>query len=762
MGLLMNILTILNSIISFTILFILLNLALNFWGRLILKLIRVKSKEDPTLSLVSGLTFMVYLGYAIFPFTNNLSLFFHTFYLFGIIGSFISLFIAIRKSISNIKLVQLLSELIKRDYYIVSIILSLFISFLYSVVWPSGQMDVWANYGEDYYSWIFIAESLVGGVSPHVLDLSAVMNFWVRDSFGTYLIMDFIALANLKTPLLGSPTICVTSLIWIGLAIYALLKKSFALKTWLSLFLTLGVVTGSLLNYLSINGMFGHLMALIFFLVAIGQLCNNSDNNFHTLDIKRRFFIPFFLIYLTYQGGFLFYSLLLTLYLFLLNFNTFNNLSLINRLYKSIISAIYPILLLTIISCLLMPSVFFHIITRSLQVAAQTSGWGLPFFRPWHFVGFPFYDMTSFEVGIFYVQPKDLISYIPLIIGILILLTLVYKSDKKNIINSNSNFAALVSFNRLNSILSLTFTYIIVLIIYFIFSLIFGHFYKIWKFAAYAILPLSFIPLALFFKALMGFSHKKYPFFLALVAILSFLGLKFLSLPSWLEIPKKYFNTFSSHNFISNIQKIRANLHKSAVIIVGFNHFTNIWLSSIIFGNEFTKKTYFLSPFIYTLPFTLNTISDNYFILSDTKYDKIIYSHPNFNIHGLKYIYNYTDILKQGIASYLNGPSVFTWQVDRYPIHATFHLPKDQVGQELKLSVAMTPKVKPNFPCQTARLGLVTKNGLVWVEKNIDQLWVTVPQELTNQGTVRAILTIPQKNWSTSPCGFHITSFNLE
>jgi hypothetical protein len=705
---------------------------------------------------------MVFLGYAIFPLTNNYSLFFLLFYITGVIGVLIKFFIFIKNLLLTKNKILIFTSIIKSDSLIVSIFLALFFSFLYSSIWPSGQMDVWTSPSMDYYSWIFNAERLMGGINPNVLDLYFFMDYWLRDSFGTFLIIDLIATANLKTPLMAASAVSVTLLAWAGMAIYSLLKRTFSFKSWLSLFLTLGVVSGSLFNYVAIAGMFGHLITMMIFLVAMEQLCYYYKFKNYKITTIKRFFFPFFLIFLSYQGGFLLYSFFLIVFNILLHFLNIKNVSIINKFFKSICLGIYPVLLITIISGILAPGVFSHVIHRTLEVASQAAGWGLKFFSPWHFVGLPYYSQTSFErPSTFLVQPEDLLSYIPLITLTLICLVIIAIISKKNCQNNSLKNEYT---NNSNDIFALTIFFLISFVIYFSFCIIFDHGYKVWKLAAYSLLPLSFIPMALFFTVLTCLSRKKYPIFLATSAIVFFLGYKFLSIPSLLEIPEKHYKILSINILFDSFKTIRAKLPKSAIIHSDFYFYDEKFITSIIFGTKSTRKTYILSSFMPIKPYIINfNLYKDFYILTYTKYTNMINALPPSIPSGTIFIFNYKDILIQGMAHFLDGPDAFSWQVDLYPIHASFLLPKDKIGQNLKLFVELKPEDEQASNCQKARLALISPNGLDWVERDIDHIWVTVPKELTSQGTVKAILTIPQNlRTATNPCRFNITRFEID
>jgi hypothetical protein len=758
----MRILTIIFSTLTFTFFFLLLTLVLRFWGHCILKVVRVEvSPNNITLPLAAGLALMTFLAVAFYPYTVNYNLFFFSFYLIGLIGSFIGFFYSIKNILSSYNRKAALTTLFKCDSFIVIIILSIFISFLYSVIWPSGKIEVYFNYNYDYFSWIFVAEYLTGGINPKILDLNPFFFQSINDAFGTYTIISAIATANLKTPLLGAPIIGLTLLVWTAEAMYCLLQKSFGFKPWLTLILTLGVALSSLFNYIAIIGMFGHMVFLLTFLICFELLCHDSNLNTNGTSLYRRLFFPLFLLFISYQAGYILLICFISLFGALLFFFQCDNRSLFPKLAYSAIMGFWPVTLITIFCSLFAPGIFLHLSQRALEVAAQTAGWGLPFFSPWHFSGLPYYSQKAFQPIISQVFWRDVSVYIPLIILISIFLFLILIQNKsKRPIISDTNIKPV---SRTGVITALSLTYLTALVVFLAFSLYYGTYYKIWKFAAYAVLPLSFIPTALFFKALERLCPNISSILITIPVIIVIIIFKFFSMPNFIEIPHKYFTMILGSTFINSEQLIKTNLPKSSLLFIDFDFYDELWVSSIILNSQkFYKINYLHSlPFLNSNIINFNTFNKNSFIISSFKYNNLIKSTSNNIDSGSIYIYGYDTILNQGMAYFSNGLSPYDWEVSNYPIHASFLIPRAKRGQELKLRIDISA---PNTPiCQPkARLGIFHKDKIIWEEKELDQLWAIVPAELTIAGTLYAHLILPQPSEIDASCLYKINSFTLD
>jgi hypothetical protein len=493
--------------LSFSLSFTLLNLILHFWGQQVLRLFKIRETDNTTsLTVVAGLVFLIFLSYVPFPFIRNYSFFLFIFYVLRLTGPLISLLLKIKLSLKNANIKKLLINLLNKDIFSVSIVLSLFLSFLFSAIWPSGRMGLWISYSVDFCTWIFLGEYLVGGINPEVLDLTPLFYRLVQDAFGTYAVIDFIAAANLKTPFLASSCAVVTMLLLCGTAVCCLLKKSFNLKPWLSLVLTLGLVSGSLFNCIGLVGMFGHLAAMTAYLAAALERIIPSDNpEWPFGQLKRRLFIPAFFIFLAYQAGYAMYSGLIILAGMLLAFLSHKNPPFIKRTVKATFEGVKQVILITTaISAILMPSVFSHIFSSSLEVVAQTSGWHMPFFSPWLFSGFPYYSPKALIPACYDQLTLSPLLYLPLAAAVIGLLISVVRPNKKRLVEQARKTTAQ---NR--AILSLAVIFLNSLAAYLFLNNIFGHIYKVWKFAAYTILPLSFLPTTLFISALARIAGQK-------------------------------------------------------------------------------------------------------------------------------------------------------------------------------------------------------------------------------------------------------------
>jgi hypothetical protein len=604
-------------------------------------------------------------------------------------------------------------------------------------------MDLWMTYSVDYYDWIFYGEYLVGGISPDVLSLTPRFYRLIQDAFGTYLIIDLIAAANLKTPFLAAPAISATMLLWCSTAVYCLIKKTFSLKTWLSLALTLGAVSGSLFNYIGLIGMFGHLVAMTAYLVALEQTMPDFGSVWPQAQLKRRLFIPVFIIFLSYQAGYVMYSGLIVLAGILLAFLSHKNLRVIKRAAKAVFTGAKPIIIITFISGLLMPQVFSHIFSRSLEVAAQTLGWKLPFFSPWLFSGIPYYSPEALDPTF----PSELdlspLAYLPLVALVIGLLIIVVRLPQKRPAVHNPNPEP----TETAAILSLTGIFLISVASYLLLYVFGDHSYKVWKFAAYTVLPLSFVPTALFISALTRFpcQNRQYLPTAAVIIAAIFIGKNFLAMLPLNDVASKYFDIVSVEGFIADLKSIRNNTPFEKIILFDFDNPVLGLISAIIYGNNLTYKAYFTSYmyFMYGKIDNFNIISENLIIITNKNFENIINSskYTNNLYHINQYDYGFIKAL--GYVSLKNGTLSFNWQTGALPIHATFLVPENKIGRNLNFKVSLDLQYEISAACQKGRLGVVNSQGeIIWSEHNIDRLSTPIPADLIGQKIIRTVFEV--------------------
>jgi hypothetical protein len=605
-------------------------------------------------------------------------------------------------------------------------------------------MELWTPYNLDYYGWIMDSEAAVGGISPEVLELAPNFSILGPDAYGTKIIIAFIAAANLKTPLLGAAPVTVTMLVWIGLASFSLLKKCFNFRPLSALAVTLFLVSGALFNYIGLMGMFGHMTAVLGFLAAL-ELLTDPSSGFPPGKLTVKLFFPLFLIFLAYQAGYVLYAAMAAAAGLMQAFFSQKNRHLLKRLGRSFAAGAVPAVLATIAAAVLMPAVFLRLFFRTFGVAAQVTGWDLPFLSPWHFSGLPFYAPGSFNPFYFSgTQADSVFPFLILMAAAAGLLIIVLRPGRRGP-GSGADCPAGQRPDKdpENSLKTLTVLYLVSAAGYLILYSYFGNAYKIWKLAALTLLPLSFVPLALTVKVLERLAGPGRPGLppAALLILAAGFGIKFSAMPPLTEFPYTYYNCFSAEEFVSGMKNLRNNLPKRATVLFDFTNIDSKFISAIVFGNKLSYQTRFLTSFVVVRSSQniFNLLSEDLFFVTDKKFGSIINNNNDYN-NGNINIYSYNEIIDRGMVSFHNGLPDFKWEICQYPVHFTILIPKNKKGQPLKLSAALAPAVDLPPDLSKVRLGLIRSGKIEWTEANFDQLAAEVPAEWTENGFLKAVL----------------------
>lgn len=778
--------------LSFTTLYLLLVLSLSFWGRRILSLVKVERHSyGQTLPITAGLAWLVFLCSAIYPYIRNYQGFLTLFYFAGLIGFSIEFIIFYFKNIKNKehKISTLKQALLQHKTLMATLILAMIFAFIYSVVWPSGSMDNWMDTSADYYAWIFISEYLVGGIRTETLELNHYFSSGLFDAFGTYNIIDLISVANLKTPLLASSAVSVTFLVWWATAIYFIIKRVFGFRFRYSLVLTLGVSVSWLFTYIIVFGMFGHLVAMTSFLVALEQIIPSEEDGWPAKQPIRKLFFPLFVLFMSYQAGYVPSALLVIMTASLLAFFSLKNRPLSSRLLRAFGRGLFPVLFLTAIFGLLMPGVFYHMGFRIQEVVEQISGWNLPLFSPLFFSGLPYYPHRLVYSS--YVSEgyhTSVLQYIPFVLIVIILLvTNLTINSKKTLTENdgNSDNNGLFPTFQPKAVLTLTIVFLTCLMVYLTGYFLYNHIYRVWKFAAYTVLPLSFLPTALAFSLLIRLIKKNQKHVLNLICVFSVIlfFIQFINLRIE-AIPNKYFNMRSARRIIRTIGQISVDIPYNSTIIVDLSSLSHNLIAAIILGNNNFIRTKFVTS-LFFISQNINyykLFSKNTYILSDVNYKELISSSLLSASAQNFFVYNFPRIRKQGhveihgnnlFENRLTKYSKFNWYIKKSPIYAIFTIPIDKINKNLLLSFNLNPKTSLPLPCQKGRIGIFLENNEIrWTEHEIGSLFTPVPAEMTSSGVLKTVLEagpFPEAaahsdtadNQDIVLCNFEIESLNL-
>jgi hypothetical protein len=725
----------LKSSLSFTFYFVILCLVLTFWGRHLLALLKVNKdqKSNMMLQLITGIAILLFLCHIIYSYLTNLTFYFIIFFLIGFFGFVIEFYLArLRPWLKiNHKLTAILIGLTAKDTWLATMVMALVISMLHSASWPYGVMEGWVNNGVDFHSWIFTAEYKLGLIDPNNPLLSQRFSFSEFDALGTQFLLAFIALAKAQTPFNAAPTIVVTFVVWFGTAVYQLVRQTFKFNFLQSLFISIALCFSSLLNYICIFGMFGHLIFIITFIISLSIINRNDTSFLQFKDYVFTQFFPFFTLFLAYQSGYILFSAYIILFTFILSFISYK-INLISRIYKSLYLSFGSFLIISCLCLLVMPGLGYHLLVRTSEVANQAQGWPLAFFNPLLFSGLPFYLSTDQFTTLTPYYQIHIYHYLVLIVITLFFIFFIYKNYKK--LNNN-----IYSFFKINFIFSLVSIFIIAIVFYLSIYSFYGHIYRIWKFSAFIILPLSFLPLCLLIFILINFFKTTIKFVtnIFMISLVIFYLVYIISTNFLLSFNNNYYNTFTNYFFISSINKLVSNYN-------GYNYLfhlsdPSLYLQIPMLLSKTNNKLFFYpsTTFISNKTFNLDSFNDTLVVITHINYKNIINStrFPFKYDFNFLHIYDYKLLQQKGFVYIKSNSNNFLWEITNYPIDFIFVIPSNLVNKDVVFSLFLTPEQDFSPPCDRIEFGLPGEDGQInWTQKSINDPNFHIPAELTATG----------------------------
>jgi hypothetical protein len=751
---------ILGSALDFTSYFASLTLSLGFWGRNILKLAKIKQGVGfgEPLTLVAALAWLIWLAQALFPFVNDYEYYLKFFFYIGLAGAFIEIIICTIKAKKNAEINKtLIIYIVKQnESLIIALIFGLFLSLLYSAIWISGRPEIWMNNKADFYNWLILGENIRGGLDLNILEANHLYNKMKADNFGTNLILGFFGAVNAKSLLFSAPYCVITVLVWEATAIYFIIKRKISLKTTFAIILTFSIILSSLINYVAIFGFFGQIIATICFLTAVEQLNTNKLKINKLVNEIKIFGFPIFTLFISYQSGYFLYTFFVFyLYLCIKFFD--NETDKINkRIYIALKKSIALFLSISLISFIIMPGIGYHLYIRTLEVAQQILGWPMPYLGPWLFSGLPFHQIGLLNNAPLY-EPTEAKGYLYYVIFIFIIILLIincFIAKKREINNAkamiNNNNILFSEKLPLNFVISLSVGYLATLTAYFVGAyLIAGNIYRVWKFATFTTLPISFIApilILIFFSTSIFRKIKIIPVILIISVIACFL-VKFILLPPLIELPTKYYNIHSAMPLLSQLQSVKSIIEKKKTILIHMIDPSKLFLTTLFLNDLTNSKLLFISGFYF---------DSNYDYFSIINGDTILLSNLNFenNIYNGSYIkdsfttvflYDNNKLNNIGYATLNSGDNPFVWEFNKI-LFFKIKIPNNLISKEVSLYINIITNDENKDGCNKLELGVVDDNDIaIWDEINIKSGQTAISQPFIATNTIKAVLLSDKK-----------------
>jgi hypothetical protein len=740
--------------VNFTLYFFIYTLALVFWGRQIIKLVKINKNDNRQimLEISAAMSVIIFVAYAVRFYFDNLTNYLILIFMIGLLGACLDFFQnQVRPWLKgNCKFKIIKKGLLLRDTWLAAILLACVMSVVYSAMWPTGRMENWVNNGGDFYSWIFMTEYHLGLINPNNPGFNHLFTILEMDTFGTYVMNALTSLSRGQLPYEAAAAIVVTNIVWFGTSVYYLVRQVFKFNFVLSLLISISLCLTSFINYIALTGMFGHLLFLYLFIISLTQL---KDFDFQIKPLLKNLFFPLFTLFLSYQVGFILCFGIIICSIFLLSFYSLK-IKLTYRFYKSLYFSLSIFVIILSLCAILMPGITIHAFERGFEAGHQQEGWSLPLINPLLFSGFPVYIIDQF-IGNPPPQENSLFGYNIFIFVISIIFSIYLVKFKSFIFFNNNSTLNINSLSSNNSNISkssssnnkdksfiflLLSIYISSLLIYIIAYIHLGNLYKVWKFSAYTVLPLSFIPSSIIVLFIVKYLNKSFICKITFIFSFFILIFQFLYNNQIRDLQAKYFNFYPSYLLISSLYEANKK-YPNSNLIVNFYNSSYIFFPALIFSKSNHKLTYLQSTFyIMSVHYFFDKLSYSDILISDVDFKKnnlIINSTISPDKIGFNspIIYDYDTIQELGIVAIKSNNFIFPWVITNYPVHFQFIVPSRLVGKENIFSIILSQNQDLNPDCSQIEFGLVQEDQQIkWTNQNILNPNFFIPAEFSKNG----------------------------
>jgi hypothetical protein len=749
---------IIESILIFISIFLILTLSLNFWGYFILKILKINYlfKIGHPTTLTAGLALICLIGWSTNVFIQNYYYLLSLFIYIGVLGYVFWVLIWLKLLLnSKNKYFFIKQTAVKYKYFGFSLLTASIFSFFYSAIWPSGQMEFWMFSSSDYFNWALICDFWLGRVNPEIIQLTNQNIRQLYDSFGTSTIFGLYSIVSGKSALWCLVGFMVTLAVWTTTAIMILARRLFCSSPLFCWLLAICVTGGPFFNYLIFMGQVGQLLATIGFITCLIHIFSFSKNN-NFLNIKK-IVIPIFLIFISYQGGFFAFFVVLFFAAFVFLF--FQNKSSIFRIKFTYSLKISFLLFSTtfLICCLLAPFEAFHLFSRSITTFQQKEGWTLPLISPWLISGLPVFDKTYFTTNTDFWSALSYAIFLPILI-IIFIITLQrpkskYKKIKEVVIQKLWLSSGYINNHKL---ISITLTFFSGTCAYILVYSFMGNKYQLWKFISFCVLPLSFIFPYFIVRSFIFFNknNKFYLAYLFAIFIIAFVPFKFYTNLPLLNFGVNFYNVRSSAAFLGAISSIFRTINPNSLILIDLTDQSELFVTIEFFKGNPPSRYLLLNP---SFPFKSVNLSNygnptllkNFVIISRLHFESLFNNYNSLSINKTIYFYNNDWIIDHGFVVLYGINQGTEWLLPKDYLTARVGLPKKLIGKPVKLSInfktSEDSEADSEFCGYSAYFAFQNIGHLNWVMMQPDLIEAVADPSMTKSGILTATVKLVRK-----------------
>jgi hypothetical protein len=552
--------------------FLAFSLSLDFWGRQILRAMKVPdaAESDGLLGCIAGASGIMVVARWLSGFTHAFEVPLAVLLGLGVLGAVWDIARETLKARgtsgkeSQGEVSGGRACIARREWAVVSTLLAFVLGVWFCRLWPTGSLEPWLTPSADFYSWVFQAGYWMGYSEASTYGIG-YQHPWIFDAFGTNILFAAFSSARGEPAWLAAPGFSIMLLAWTGSGIYGLVRRLTGFPRWLSWLSALGVTCGWFFWLLSFYGVYGQLAATPGYLLALraALACGGTKSAWRT-GFARLFF-PFLYLFMCYQAGYFMFAAVCGLASVMsirfgegwrpegpedgsdgqhkvsgadecLTFPGASVLSILRLIWR----AARPFLAVTAASAAVSPQTAYQVVTRTFSAAAQTDGYGLNFLDPGLFAGFPLIA----DGGYFGIRTDVAWTWWAVFLGAMGVLCVIALRRCVKVFPGR----------ELAALKSLSLLFLLLLAGYLVAYGLKGDDYRVWKFVSLTALPVSFLPAALLVTAV----HEAFRFKRSLPWYFCLLSATLISLPHM-----AYINPLGPR---ASIQNMRSLLPLSIVV----------------------------------------------------------------------------------------------------------------------------------------------------------------------------------------------------
>lgn len=412
----------------------------------------------------------------------------------------------------------------------------------------------------DMYYWMHNAgQFIMQSNMAHVLPLQqAWPSLPLPDAAGIGLLIGFFSVV-FHSPVLAVSSLFLGAIIsWIAIVMIELVTSLFALPRIFAVIAALIVICGVFFQYITYEFFGAQLCATLAFLslLSVFFAMNTADEEVSVSQQSLRLFPLLALLAISYQAGFVPFFAAWVLYGFMLILGLATNRRNAVNVFKKLMAVMALTLVLAV---LCYPTAAVYLLKRMLMTANAANGWPMSLLNVFTLFSIPYpfainrgFDPLYGRVGL---------SLFSILVGLFTMMCLVRSLKQPS-----------------RRIEAAAYVFLLSVTLYLVVYAVNGAAYQTWKLASYIVMPISFIPIAIFAVWILEKLSRRMLYVVAIPLVLASSML--------LMVMAYYSNGISKQKTLINLQQINHTLKYTEKVILDMPPFADSMMAFSVLSRE--------------------------------------------------------------------------------------------------------------------------------------------------------------------------------